>query len=164
VQFENKSSAVVWTIYGRKLYFNRGILGEEYIKQSHDAAKTFDMFGKIEGLSSSTNFTVRNITKIKFSTSSEGYDNGQSFVPYFDGNAVTMDIKAPLSGIGLIQYTNDWTFAGYIRPVLKSLDYRKYFSTSFETDDYVPANYAELMKTESEKLQKLHSENKLSKK
>lgn len=48
--------------------------------------------------------------------SNERTDGGQEFVPFFDAT----DVKnvSPLSGFGLLHYTNDDEYAGYVRPYL----------------------------------------------
>jgi len=104
----------------------------------------FDASDLIPGLSSGRKFTIGRNRRVEFGISNEDEDAGQSFVPYFDGNEVTFDIKSPLSGITLIHYTNDVNYAGFIRPVIRSLDYRKLFSTSYEVEQFVSLNYTDL--------------------
>lgn len=64
---------------------------------------------------------------INFDYSTEITDAGQSFVPYFDGDDVTFTHAAPISGIGIIHYTNDPEYAGYIWPIIETMDYGKVF-------------------------------------
>lgn len=64
--------------------------------------------------------------KFAFVKSDEETDAGQSFLPYFDPSDVTFDQPAPLSMIEFAHYTNNEDYAGYIRPIIKSLDYRKF--------------------------------------
>jgi hypothetical protein len=79
------------------------------------------------GLKSNDNqFKVSKNVRILFVRSDEEADAGQSFLPYFDPSYVTFDQPAPLSMIELVHYTNNDDYAGYIRPVIKSLDYRKF--------------------------------------
>ena len=52
-------------------------------------------------------------------------DAGQSTVPYFDSTDITFDIKTPLGGIGFFHHTSNSDYAGYIRPVILSLNYTK---------------------------------------
>lgn len=65
-------------------------------------------------------------TVIKFGVSNQEADIGQTFVPFFDGVDVTFDFVSPLSGLGLLHYTNDDKYAGYIRPYLRSFNYNHY--------------------------------------
>ena len=44
-------------------------------------------------------------------------------VPYFDSTDITFDMKTPLGGIGFLHHTNNDRYAGYIRPVILSLNY-----------------------------------------
>lgn len=60
---------------------------------------------------------------IQFIASDFDTDRGQTLVPFFDGNNIELDIPRPLSGIGFILYTNAG-HAGYIRPVLKTFNYK----------------------------------------
>lgn len=68
-------------------------------------------------LKSRTNFNL------KFKTSGEATDAGQSFLPYFDSTGISFDPPAPLSSIGLSHVTNDNEYAGFVKPTIKSLDY-----------------------------------------
>lgn len=72
------------------------------------------------------NFTVSRDVIVRFQKSDERTDAGQSFVPFFDPIEATFDPPAPLSMIELIHYTNDAKYSGFIRPLIKSLDYRKF--------------------------------------
>lgn len=67
-----------------------------------------------------------NNTFIIFGASNEVADVGQTFVPFFDGVAVTFDSPSPLSGVGLMHYTNSKDFAGYLRPFLRSFNYAEH--------------------------------------
>jgi len=51
-----------------------------------------------------------------------------------------------LSGLTFVHYTNDENYAGYIKPVISSLDYRKYFNTSYQPEDFVNVDYAKILK------------------
>lgn len=64
-----------------------------------------------------------NGTFIKFGTSSKEFDIAQTFVPFIDAADIIFDVKSPLAGIGLLHYTNDEHYAGYIRPFLRSLNF-----------------------------------------
>jgi hypothetical protein len=64
---------------------------------------------------------------IDFNYSTEETDAGQTFVPFFDGDDVTFTHPAPISGMGLIHYTNDPKYAGYIWPIIETMDYGKIF-------------------------------------
>lgn len=44
--------------------------------------------------------------------------------PFFDGSDIHLEPKVPLSGIGLMHYTNDDSCAGLIVPYVKTLRYR----------------------------------------
>lgn len=44
--------------------------------------------------------------------------------PFFDGSDIVFEPSVPLSGGGLLHYTNDSNYAGLIAPFLKTLKYR----------------------------------------
>lgn len=44
---------------------------------------------------------------VKFGASSEAFDFGQTFVPYFDGVEEYFDVPIPLLGIGFLHSSND---------------------------------------------------------
>lgn len=67
-------------------------------------------------------------TFVKFGASSEAVDFGQTFVPFFDGVDEVFDVPSPLSGIGFLHYTNDDRYAGFIKPSVKSFDFRNVMS------------------------------------
>lgn len=77
------------------------------------------------GLNPDPHQRLMNITEnvaVDFTLSGED-DFGQSCVPYFDGSDVMFGVKVPLSDVTFVHYTNDDDYGGYIRPVLKSIDY-----------------------------------------
>jgi hypothetical protein len=85
--------------------------------------------GSSEGLSTSGDFTVSRNVLVNFKNK-EAYEHpGEYLLPYFDGSEISFDPPAPLSTIELVHYTNDKKHAGYIRPVIKSLDYKAYIRT-----------------------------------
>jgi hypothetical protein len=45
-------------------------------------------------------------------------------LPSFNSENVTLDIPAPLSGLGLMHYTNDEQYGGCIKPFLKTLHFK----------------------------------------
>lgn len=82
-------------------------------------------FGDLPTLSKyNENFRGKNEGCLQLKKSNEGADAGQSFLPYFDPVEVTFDKPAPISMIELIHYTNDERYAGFIRPFIKSIDYK----------------------------------------
>jgi len=122
--------------------FNTGLLGDEKHIQTPDNVRSINFENLVPGLNrNSNNFKHQNNSIVKFEVSDEDNDAGQSFVPYFDGNDISFKVKSPLSGITLMHYTNDEKYAGYIRPVIKSLDYRKFFNTTYRFDEFIPANF-----------------------
>lgn len=79
---------------------------------------------KIPGVeNSSDKFVITKQKKVLFGLSNEKVDAGQSFVPYFDGTDITLDVRSPLTGIGFLHYTKNESYAGYIRPFLNTLHY-----------------------------------------
>lgn len=96
------------------------------------AQKTDDhlsIHGRIPGLSpSSYIYRITTSSRIVFGTSNEREDAGQTFVPFLDSNEVTLNIKAPLAGIGLLHYSNRDDYAGYIKPYIRTLNYVDYLS------------------------------------
>ena len=120
-----------------------GTLDEEEIKKTNygiNLAVLKNLETKIPGLlHPKEGFTVtfgNSSTIIKFGASNQRVDAGQTYVPYFDGADTTFEVESPLSGIGLIHYTNDIEFAGYIRPYLRSYKYGKiiaYYEKNLKT-------------------------------
>lgn len=80
--------------------------------------KHSDQSFKNPGKSDSTIIKVKKNQIISFGLSNEKSDAGQQFVPFFDGSDVTIDSLSPLSGFGLLQWTTDEEYAGYISPFL----------------------------------------------
>lgn len=76
---------------------------------------------------------------------SEESDAGQSFGPFFDGSDIEFDSVAPISGIGLIHYTNDKDYAGYIRPTISSLNYQKLFKDKYNERKWKPINFDKIL-------------------
>ena len=61
-------------------------------------------------------------------------DAGQSMVPYFDSTDIAFDVRSPLGGIGFFHHSSSSDYAGYIRPIIYSLDYRSLGAFSLEDD------------------------------
>jgi hypothetical protein len=68
-------------------------------------------------------FVLKKSGKLEFLKSDDATDAGQNLVPYFDANDVEFYSRGPITSVGLIHYTNDEIFAGYIKPTIKSLDW-----------------------------------------
>ena len=100
---------------------------KEYISENSDVHRIIDKIPKLK--EDSKKFTKIIDKAIQFEVSNDSEDAGQSFVPYLDGSDIEFDVKAPLSGIGFMYYTNDDYYAGYIRPYLKSFKYKSFAKT-----------------------------------
>ena len=127
VQFVHKEESVRLQIYGQELTdFETGTMDSSVSTESASgwtAVKSIE--GKIIGLRDGSVDFKRTISQtIEFGVSDEQTDAGQSFVPYFDGTAIEFDKKGPLSGVGFMHYSNDDSYAGYIRPYIMSFKYK----------------------------------------
>lgn len=115
-------------VYGKILEsFEDGILGNvEYLAPSKNRYRQLSI-GNQPGLKSKDrSFTVSQDVWLEFGKSDEGTDAAQTFVPYFDSYSATFDPPAPISMVNLIHVTNNGDHAGFIRPWVKSLDYKKF--------------------------------------
>lgn len=61
--------------------------------------------------------------KLKFGMSDDDTDAMQSYVPYFDAHEAVFQVPSPLSSIGMIYYTNDKEYAGYVKLTIKSMHF-----------------------------------------
>lgn len=101
----------------------------ELVKTSNETEKLLDknLETKVPGLvewKESYKVTLGNSSIIvKFGASNQKMDAGQTFIPFFDGSDAMFEVESPLAGIGLLHYTNDPQYAGYIRPYLRSYNY-----------------------------------------
>ncbi|CAO1373741.1 unnamed protein product [Diamesa hyperborea] len=117
-------------VFGKEHSNLEGTLNDnekEYISQNSDVHSIIDKIPKLK--EDSKKFTKIIDKAIQFEVSNDDEDAGQSFVPYLDGSDIEFDVKAPLSGIGFMYYTNDDYYAGYIRPYLKSFNYKSFAKT-----------------------------------
>ncbi|CAO1352978.1 unnamed protein product [Diamesa tonsa] len=71
-----------------------------------------------------------------FGTSNQVSDAGQTMVPFFDTTDITFNVKAPLGGIGFFHHSSSSDYAGYIRPIIYSLDYKSLGVFSVDDDPY----------------------------
>ncbi|CAO1331992.1 unnamed protein product [Diamesa serratosioi] len=130
VQFVENGGSVSIQIFGQVLNdFEKGIL-DTSISTESDNGLTFvkSIEGKIVGLRDNfMDFKRTSKKTIHFGVSDEKTDAGQSFVPYFDGTNIEFDKPAPLSGLGFLHYSNDDSYAGYIRPYIRSFKYKNVF-------------------------------------
>lgn len=124
-------------IHGKKfINFNEGTLGDVTTTTGQFPNEVLNFYNKSPGLDGSKNFIISNRKMLTFGISDEMFDAGQSTLPYFDGSGVTFDIPAPIGGIKLFHYTNNGDKAGFIRPSLDSMDYRKQLIYSFSAKSY----------------------------
>lgn len=125
--------AIRLQIFGRNIIdFSEGLLSNiETGQLGDDSTKAIrsDYVGLHED---SKSFTITNKGAVYFERSSEKSDGGQSYVPFFDGNEINFDDFSPISGVGLVHYTNHKDYAGYIRPTIASLHYRNLFDTQYD--------------------------------
>jgi hypothetical protein len=69
--------------------------------------------------------TSRNVS-INFKNNETYVEAGAYLLPYFDGSEVTFDLPAPLSTIELAHIAIGQNHAGYILPIIKSLNYKTF--------------------------------------
>jgi hypothetical protein len=128
VQLLNTSSGISLRVFGQKIEnFQKSLFSEKvYNLTAPTSEKVVNGYGA--GLSTKRMyFSVTNKGAIDFDWSAERIDAGQSFVPYFDGNDASFDYSAPVCGIGIVQYTNDKEYGGFLRPIISTIDYKKIF-------------------------------------
>lgn len=108
-------------MYGRQVVdISNGTLSKDVtIVTANNNAGSFTPGSRI-GLNDQLDFTIERNGALRFQQSDDETDAGQNFVPYFDANLATFDNVAAISGFGLIHYTTNARYAGYIRPVLTS--------------------------------------------
>lgn len=70
-------------------------------------------------------FKVTKKGAVRFRRSDARTDAAQTMVPFFDGSDIVFDKPAPISSIGLFHYTNHITRAGFVTPLIRSLNYKK---------------------------------------
>lgn len=127
IQFVQKDGSVRLKVNGQGLIdFEMGKMGPPWsFMKKYAWTNVKSIEGKLIGLRNhSTVYTKTTNQIIKFGVSDEKTDAGQSFVPYFDGTAIEFDNKTPLSGVGFMHFTNDDSYAGYIRPYIMSFRYQ----------------------------------------
>lgn len=136
MQFTDNGNYLSFDIYGKKIEsFSLGIIGaEETAARLETPDSSYESDEKIPGLAKTGKFFITKQKYVKFGISNEEVDAGQSFVPYFDGTEIVMDVRSPLSGLGFLHYLNNDSYAGFIRPYLKSLNYED-FIMKLEEDD-----------------------------
>lgn len=78
---------------------------------------------KVSGEETRVYVTLRHFSKI-FSKENGPKAQHPFMKPFFDGSDIHFEPKVPLSGIGLMHYTNDDSHAGLIVPYLKTMKYR----------------------------------------
>lgn len=80
---------------------------------------------KVSGEDSKTFINLRKFPKSQFFSKDNGPKAQHPFMrPFFDGTDVHFEPKVPLSGGGLMHYTNDDNHAGLIIPFLKTMKYK----------------------------------------
>ena len=114
IQFVKKEESVRLQMYGQQLTdFDTGTIDSSVSTETAmgwTAVKSMD--GKIIGLRDGSVDFKRTISQtIEFGVSDEETDAGQSF-------------EGPLSGVGFMHYSNDDSYAGYIRPYIMNFKYK----------------------------------------
>lgn len=87
-----------------------------YLKEDNDNFK-------VSGEETRLYVTLKNFSKI-WSTENGPKAQHPFMKPFFDGSDIHFEPKVPLSGIGLMHYTNDDNYAGLIVPYLKTMKYK----------------------------------------
>lgn len=113
-------------IYGHSISnFVLGTLGTtelSHISNVTSNGQNIDQELKIPGRSGWSRATVTKNKTLRFGLSNEEADAGQSFVPFFDGSDVSTENRIPLAGIGLLHFTDNRDYAGYVKPYLITLN------------------------------------------
>jgi hypothetical protein len=109
------------TMFGRQIIdISNGTLSKNVeVMAVNNDARRFTTGQKI-GLNDQLQFLIANNGALNFRISDARTDAGQNLVPYFDANHATFDTVAPISSFGLVHYTTNTGYAGYIRPVITS--------------------------------------------
>lgn len=132
LQLVRSSDKVSLKLFGRSFGFTTGIMSvAESEAVDSKSQHGWDIGGRPELNAGNSFLTQTTNYNFKFRMSDEKFDAGQSFVPYFDSTAISFDLPAPLSSIGLSRLRNDHNYAGFVRPTIKSLDYTA-FRNEFE--------------------------------
>lgn len=114
-------------IFGRKVSDFFGALQAERVTLNKDGVSEFrnvDVMNTIPGLNNGktddatfkTTQKSRWINVIHFATSRMEDDMGQTLLPQFSAEDVVPNAPVPLSGIGLMHFTNDNNYGGFIKP------------------------------------------------
>lgn len=130
-------------VFTRKvLNFSQGALGAErsIIQKAHGALINNNSIFHAN-FTNTGRIVVSHDGAVKFQMTSEESDAGQNFAPFFDGSDVGFDSVAPISGVGLIHYTNGKDYAGYIRPTISSLNYRNLFKDKYQVKKWKSINF-----------------------
>lgn len=78
-------------------------------------------------------YSVYSNKRIIMGKGNEKKDAGQSYLPYFDSQSITMAIPAPLSGLQLVHYYtsgNPASYAGFVRLRISTINYLDYLLTT----------------------------------
>lgn len=122
-------------IYGRRISnLQTGSLDSSEISTNSNSESSFpyiEWSEKIPGLNKDLNserfFKSTQKSRPKklawFDTSNMDKDMGQTLLPRFISEDVTADSAVPLSGIGLMHYTNDAAYGGFIKPYFKTFNF-----------------------------------------
>lgn len=130
-------------VFTRKvLNFSQGILSAEtsVIQKAHGVLINNNSIFHAN-FTNTGRFIVSHDGAVEFQMTSEESDAGQNFAPFFDGSDVGFDSVAPISSVGLIHYTNDKDYAGYIRPTISSLNYRNLFKDKYQVKKWKSINF-----------------------
>jgi hypothetical protein len=108
-------------MFGREIMdVSTGTLSESEDTVTMNYATCAFTSGKKIGLNDQLQFLVEKNCALSFQQSDSETDAGQNFVPFFDANSASFDTAAPISSFGLVHYTTNAEYAGYIRPVITS--------------------------------------------
>jgi hypothetical protein len=123
ISFYPRNGKLMFMTSGREVEdFLTGALGRSIFNLAQDFQTINDREFRKPG-SAHTRYAVSKFQTIRFGLSEEDSDESQNFVPYFDGSEVTTETLTPLAGIGLMHFTGDNEYAGYIKPYLITLNY-----------------------------------------
>jgi hypothetical protein len=129
ISFYARGEKLMFRTNGREIAdFLTGTLGRSIFDDARDYETVNNCEHRKPG-SSGSQYNVSKFQTIRFGLSDQESDASQNFVPYFDGSVVTTETLTPIAGIGLMHFTGDREYAGYIKPYLVTLNYEAHIKS-----------------------------------
>lgn len=126
LQLTHGNSVVSLNLFGRSLILTPGTLSVEESKVIGKSHSHWGFGGKTNVKEGKSRFMDKTNVNIKFKDSDLVTDAAQSFVPYFDDAEISFAPPAPISSIGFRYLTNDYSYAGFVKLTINSLDYKAF--------------------------------------